>query len=157
MFVWTPYVSGGLAEGSHLFPSRTQQLSPHTPMVLGWQRPGRVGSRRNPTQNTRTRMCAGILRSMLAFTYAPGHALKKARAGEMKGDKGDVGGAALRPTVRNGHVRPFGPAFPCSLGLCLASSRTAGARLRPPAPLLFLKKRSKRQEGHLKGSVSQGS
>lgn len=35
-----------IAEGIHLFPSRTQKLSPQTSMVLGWQRPGRVDSRR---------------------------------------------------------------------------------------------------------------
>ena len=29
----------------HLFPSRTQQLSSHTPKVLGWRRPGRIDSR----------------------------------------------------------------------------------------------------------------
>ena len=33
-----------MAEGIHLYPSRTQKLSPLTPMVLGWRRPGRVGS-----------------------------------------------------------------------------------------------------------------
>src|SRR5471032_3119701 len=32
-----------IATGSHLFPSRTQQLSPSAPMVLPWQRGGRVG------------------------------------------------------------------------------------------------------------------
>src|SRR5437588_1252441 len=35
-----------IAAGKHLFPSRTQQLSPSAPMVLGWQRSGRVGHRR---------------------------------------------------------------------------------------------------------------
>ena len=37
-----------MAGGSHLFPSRTQKLSLHTLMVLGWQRPGRRCSRRIP-------------------------------------------------------------------------------------------------------------
>ena len=32
-----------MAWGFHLFPFRTQKLSPSTPMVLGWRRPGRVG------------------------------------------------------------------------------------------------------------------
>src|SRR5438105_5596518 len=32
-----------IAVGRHLFPSRTQQLSPPAPMVLPWQRGGRVG------------------------------------------------------------------------------------------------------------------
>ncbi len=34
-----------IAKGSHLFPSRTQKLSPLTLMVLGWRRPGRVRRR----------------------------------------------------------------------------------------------------------------
>ena len=34
----------------HLFPSRTQKLSPSAPMVLGWTRPGRVGRRRIPRE-----------------------------------------------------------------------------------------------------------
>ena len=33
-----------MAEGIHLFPYRTQKLSLLTPMVLGRQRPGSVGS-----------------------------------------------------------------------------------------------------------------
>ena len=37
-----------MAKGSHLFPFRTQKLSPSAPMVLGWTRPGRVGRRRIP-------------------------------------------------------------------------------------------------------------
>ena len=35
-----------MAKGFHLFPSRTQQLSPSAPMVPGRRRPGRVGRRR---------------------------------------------------------------------------------------------------------------
>ena len=35
-----------LAWGKHLFPFRTEQLSPTAPMVLGLQGPGRVGRRR---------------------------------------------------------------------------------------------------------------
>ena len=38
-----------MAGGSHLFPYRTQKLSLHTLMVLGWKRPGRVGRCRIPT------------------------------------------------------------------------------------------------------------
>ena len=37
-----------MAKGFHLFPYRTQKLSPSAPMVLGWTRPGRVGRCRNP-------------------------------------------------------------------------------------------------------------
>ena len=35
-----------LAWGKHLFPFRTEQLSPTAPMVLGLKGPGRVGRRR---------------------------------------------------------------------------------------------------------------
>ena len=44
----TEYFPVVMAGGSHLFPSRTQKLSLHTLMVLGWQRPGRRCSRRIP-------------------------------------------------------------------------------------------------------------
>src|SRR3954470_12783220 len=39
-------VSAVIAAGVHLFPFRTEKLSPLAPMVLGGQPPGRVGSRR---------------------------------------------------------------------------------------------------------------
>src|SRR6266550_135496 len=39
-------VSVAIARGKHLFPFRTEQLSPSAPMVLGPQGPGRVGRRR---------------------------------------------------------------------------------------------------------------
>src|SRR6476661_8942288 len=42
-----------LARGKHLFPFRTEQLSPSAPMVLGPQGPGRVGRRRFITQASR--------------------------------------------------------------------------------------------------------
>ena len=35
-----------LARGKHLFPFRTEKLSPSAPMVLGPRGPGRVGRRR---------------------------------------------------------------------------------------------------------------
>ena len=37
---------------SHLFPFRTQKLSSHTPTILGWQRPGKIGSRRDPKSHS---------------------------------------------------------------------------------------------------------
>ena len=39
------YNSVAIAAGIHLFPCRTQQLSPQTPKVLGGRPPGRIGSR----------------------------------------------------------------------------------------------------------------
>jgi hypothetical protein len=44
-----------MAGGPHLFPSRTQKLSLQTLMVLGWKRPGRVGSRRIQFRRRRKR------------------------------------------------------------------------------------------------------
>ena len=39
-----------MTKGSHLFPSRTQKLSPSVPKVLGWRRPGRIGRCRIPIE-----------------------------------------------------------------------------------------------------------
>src|SRR5688572_30264074 len=39
-------LSVAIARGPHLFPFRTEQLSPSAPMVLGPRGPGRVGRRR---------------------------------------------------------------------------------------------------------------
>ena len=39
-----------ITKGFHLFPSRTQKLSPSVPKVLGWRRPGRIGRCRIPIQ-----------------------------------------------------------------------------------------------------------
>src|SRR2546422_5940247 len=41
-----PRISAVIAAGVHLFPFRTEKLSPPAPMVLGGQPPGRVGRRR---------------------------------------------------------------------------------------------------------------
>ena len=43
-------IAVAIAKRSHLFSCRTQKLSSSTPKVLGWQRPGRLGSRRIPEQ-----------------------------------------------------------------------------------------------------------
>ena len=41
-----------MAKGVHLFPSRTQKLSPYTSKVLGWKRPGRIDSCRLEKKHT---------------------------------------------------------------------------------------------------------
>lgn len=41
-----------MSEGIHPFPSRTRQLSPPEPMVLGAKAPGRVGRRQNNFKDT---------------------------------------------------------------------------------------------------------
>src|SRR3989442_8111575 len=43
------------AAGSHLFPSRTQQLSPPAPKILGTSVPGKIGQGRDQTTSTRDR------------------------------------------------------------------------------------------------------
>src|SRR6266511_4152636 len=43
-------LSAVIAVGKHLFPFRTEKLSPPAPMVLGGQPPGRVGRRRILTE-----------------------------------------------------------------------------------------------------------
>src|SRR2546427_13182445 len=43
------------AAGSHLFPSRTQQLSPPAPKILGTSVPGKIGQGRDQTTSTRER------------------------------------------------------------------------------------------------------
>ena len=32
-----------IEEGIHLYPSRTQKLSPSSPKILGWRQPGKIG------------------------------------------------------------------------------------------------------------------
>src|SRR3954465_10980320 len=52
-----------IARGKHLFPFRTEQLSPVAPMVLGLQGPGRVGRRRSSSYTEAARR-GGFCRSM---------------------------------------------------------------------------------------------
>src|SRR6266480_2951012 len=54
-------ISAVIAVGKHLFPFRTEKLSPLAPMVLGGQPPGRVG--RRPLLHAR-----GSLRSPVAVS-----------------------------------------------------------------------------------------
>ena len=48
-------ISAVIASGVHLFPFRTEKLSPTAPMVLGAQAPGRVGRRRITSGGPRER------------------------------------------------------------------------------------------------------
>ena len=48
-------LSAVIAVGKHLFPFRTEKLSPPAPMVLGGQPPGRVGRRRITSEGPRER------------------------------------------------------------------------------------------------------
>ena len=77
-----------MAKGYHLFPYRTQKLSPSAPMVLGWTRPGRVGRCRNPNREAWMRN----LRASL-FLWFWGEEIEAARSWE--GEQGrTMGGGA---------------------------------------------------------------
>src|SRR2546423_15125311 len=68
-----PTISAVIAAGVHLFPFRTEKLSPLAPMVLGEQSPGRVGSRRSLWRAARAALCMVRCgpRSRSAQTFAP--------------------------------------------------------------------------------------
>src|SRR3954454_17950113 len=55
-----------IAAGKHLFPFRTEKLSPLAPMVLGEQSPGRVGRRPFLTDRPRRRglLCVAAMRAL---------------------------------------------------------------------------------------------
>src|SRR4030088_2427305 len=55
-----------LARGKHLFPFRTEPLSPSAPMVLGSQGPGRVGRRRFFFTSSRRATMRDIVRFLRA-------------------------------------------------------------------------------------------
>lgn len=61
--------SVAIARGTHLFPFRTEPLSPSAPMVLGGKPPGRVGRRRSlPKRSEPLQM---ILGRLFSFSGAP--------------------------------------------------------------------------------------
>ena len=68
-----------MAKGIHLFPYRTQKLSPCAPMVLGWRRPGRVGRCRIPMRKRPdVRLGAFVYaRSPLHSRYTVGEAIRR--------------------------------------------------------------------------------
>ena len=61
-----------MAKGVHLFPSRTQKLSPYTSKVLGWKRPGRIDSCRLE-QNKAYRMVCLIFFYCYRVSIRPGY------------------------------------------------------------------------------------
>ena len=62
------HIKAAMAAGSHLFPSRTEKLSPLAPMVLHTR--GRVGSRHFYKKAPNTLLCSGRL-VKVAATYSP--------------------------------------------------------------------------------------
>ena len=76
-----------MAKGKHLFPSRTQQLSPSAPMVLGWTRPGRVGRCRLPKEERKDLSSffvplARLCRASVRIKTDPVRRVKSARTDE---------------------------------------------------------------------------
>src|ERR1700728_4359941 len=69
-----------MAAGIHPFPSRTRQLSPPAPMVLGGRLPGRVGRRRNTSRNPQ-HVVLGVFCSAAFFFQIPLVALASIVAG----------------------------------------------------------------------------
>ena len=59
-----------MAKGSHLFPYRTQKLSPSAPKVLGWTRPGRIGRRRIPFDEILTNLVFFCCTSGMGLGYS---------------------------------------------------------------------------------------
>jgi hypothetical protein len=116
-----------MARGKHLFPFRTEQLSPSAPMVLGPQGPGRVGRRRFSFATGRPRAARSSLparHERLPALWDPRRcsALARARRGC---------GAGLAPAaVAIGHVDAVSPARRGSgvaaLGPCAAACAARG-------------------------------
>src|SRR5262245_64855282 len=79
-------VSAVIAAGVHLFPFRTEKLSPPAPMVLGGQPPGRVGRRRI----TLTKPAMGRLRSFWSrcCAFAPTGSVQGGCFGDRKWRRG---------------------------------------------------------------------
>src|SRR3954452_3048477 len=86
-------ISAVIAAGVHLFPFRTEKLSPPAPMVLGGQPPGRVGRRRISFAKPAT---AGFAR----FGANPAHLLRRARSDSHFSKDG--GGGAAEPRLSRG-------------------------------------------------------
>ena len=88
-----------IAAGKHLFPSRTQQLSPPAPMVLPWQRGGRVGHRRvllflvNPFRSQKERI---VRRGWTSIDFASAARLTPATIYRVLAGKGVRNAAVLQ-------------------------------------------------------------
>src|SRR4051794_33359933 len=83
-----------LAWGKHLFPFRTEQLSPTAPMVLGLHGPGRVGRRRFFWSTSRP---AGRLVVVLRRPPRPRRRAPRRGAPIGRGYATEAARAALRP------------------------------------------------------------
>ena len=89
-----------LARGKHLFPFRTEKLSPSAPMVLGPRGPGRVGRRRffiaGRLRAARRRSARPRTRPMRRGAVTPGLDCQRASRPRRRGLPGPAPGASRR-------------------------------------------------------------
>jgi hypothetical protein len=105
-------ISVAIARGKHLFPFRTEPLSPSAPMVLGGQPPGRVGRRR-----------------LFSRSRPPGRLrVSRGQSGRVALDRG----AEVRPRVHGTGEAPVDSPPSCALG-SRPTGAAAGPRQRLPA------------------------
>src|SRR3954454_22347764 len=82
------HFSVAIARGPHLFPFRTEQLSPAAPMVLGTHVPGRVGRRRfffhEPPTGRLVVVNGRAVVSRAPAYYKPGRGLARAPTGRAR-------------------------------------------------------------------------
>src|SRR3954447_26343014 len=74
-----------MARGKHLFPFRTEQLSPSAPMVLGLKGPGRVGRRRFLHHEAALWAASSSLWAEVRWAAVREHRAVPARAGHARG------------------------------------------------------------------------
>jgi hypothetical protein len=117
-----------MARGRHLFPFRTEQLSPSAPMVLGPQGPGRVGRRRFRDQRWAAPLggpsCVCRTRSSRASRRRPAVAGRARRRASRR-----VGARVQSRDLRRHCIRPRSGDRPA---LVDAAVRPGARRLRLP-------------------------
>ena len=96
-----------MARGKHLFPFRTEKLSPSAPMVLGSQGPGRVGRRRftsshEPSRGAARRISAALPPDRGQAVLAPRHPC----TGPARSESGTQRRAVRVRRLAAGHARP---------------------------------------------------
>src|SRR3954454_20438226 len=91
-----------MARGKHLFPFRTEQLSPSAPMVLGLHGPGRVGRRRFSFYGSAVPRLGGGAFVVLGLGLVGGRVLSPSIAGTGRASRPAPSRTAppARPTLR---------------------------------------------------------
>ena len=123
-----------MTKGSHLFPSRTQKLSPSVPKVLGWTRPGRIGRCRNPIRSS-TRRLGSFFAKSSQWTYGVG--LPRSFHGEIwpsivwrMSCRSICHGAKHQPAKRQASTK----SKKCLTIYSVRGKITFGIKITPPAP-----------------------